>query len=292
MSRSMTGFGRGEAGAQGKKFTVELKSVNHRFAEVVLRMPRSIMSLEEKVKRQVQGKVARGRVDGFITMEDIGEKTSVVKVDKELSLSYYRAMKEMMEELGISPQIKPEHLLSLPGIFSLEEPQENCEDWWPALEEAVLKALDSLVDMRQVEGDRLKEDILQRLAIIKEKTKAIESRSPLVVEDYRQRLSVRLQEWAADSSLDTNRLMAEVAIFADRSSITEEVVRLYSHVGQFQVSLETVGAIGRKLDFILQEMNREINTIGSKASDLEISSAVVDVKSELEKIREQIQNIE
>ncbi len=292
MPRSMTGFGRGEAEGQGKKFTVEVKSVNHRYCEVMLRMPRGMVSLEEKARRYILSRLARGRVDGFITVEDCTVKTATVKVDKVLAASYYKAMEELISNLGISSGIKPEHLLSLPGVFSLEEPAEDIEAYWPVLEQALTGAVDGLLDMRSTEGVRLQEDLLSRLELIRVVLKGIEARAPEVVEDYRFRLNQRLQEWLKDSTLDMNRLMAEVAVFAERSNITEEVVRLYSHIDQTGETLGMEEPVGRKLDFLLQEMNREINTIASKASDLQIAKAAVEIKSELEKIREQVQNLE
>lgn len=292
MLRSMTGFGRGEAIGQGRKFTVELKAVNHRFSEVVLRLPRPMSPLEERARRYVQARISRGRVDGYFSVEECGEKTPTVKVDKALASSYYKAMKELQEELGIAGDIKLKHLIGLPNIFLLEEPQEDIELWWPVVEEALARAVVGLLDMRESEGARLKVDLQKRIDIIAEITKTIEQRAPLVVDEYRERLTQRLQEWLNDGVLDLARIGAEAAIFAERSNITEEVVRLYSHITQVKTTLEKDEPVGRKLDFLVQEMNREINTIASKSNNLEISKAAVDVKSELEKIREQVQNIE
>ncbi|GBF32560.1 protein YicC [Desulfocucumis palustris] len=289
---SMTGFGRGEATGEGKNFTVEMKSVNHRFCEVMLRMPRGMAALEEKARRYVQSRLARGRIDIYVSVENSAEKTPAVKVDKVLAASYYKAMEELLKDLGITSEIKPEHLFSLPNVISLEEPEEDVEAYWPVLEKALAGALDRLLEMRETEGTRLRLDLLSRLEQVKVTVKEIEQRSAGVVEEYRLRLTQRLQEWLNDSTLDINRLMAEVAVFAERSSITEEVVRLYSHIDQAAVTLKMDEPVGRKLDFLLQEMNREINTIASKASDLSIAKASVEVKSELEKIREQVQNLE
>ncbi|MHB8156967.1 MAG: YicC/YloC family endoribonuclease [Desulfocucumaceae bacterium] len=292
MSKSMTGFGRGEAIGHGKKFTVELKSVNHRFVEVVLRMPKHIFSLEEKSRRCVLERVARGRVDGFVSVEQFTERIPTVKVDKALASSYYKAMGELLDELGIADSIRSEHIFNLPGVFSLAEPEENTLEWWPVLEQAIRAAVDGLIEMRESEGGRLKDDLLVRLGRIMKMTSEIESRSPLVVDEYRERLTLRLKDWLADSSLDMSRVMAEVTIYAEKSSISEEIVRLYSHLVQASESLGGTEPVGRKLDFIIQEMNREINTISSKSSDIQISSYVVEMKSELEKIREQVQNLE
>ena len=292
MPRSMTGFGRGEAVGQGKKFTVELKSVNHRYAEVVLRMPKQIFSLEEKSRRLILERVSRGRVDGFISMEQFTEKIPTVKVDKALASSYYKAMGELLDQLGVVDSIRSDHIFALPGVLSLEEPAEDAAQWWPVLEQAIINAVDGLVEMRESEGSRLKDDLLARLGMIMKMTSEIEARAPQVVEDYRERITLKLKDWLADSILDMNRVMAEVTIMAEKSSITEEIIRLYSHVVQASESLGGTDPVGRKLDFIIQEMNREINTIASKSGDIQISGYVVEIKSQLEKIREQVQNLE
>ncbi|MBE3588949.1 MAG: YicC family protein [Thermoanaerobacteraceae bacterium] len=292
MLKSMTGFGRGEASGQGKRFTVELKAVNHRFGEIFLRLPRNMVSLEDRIRRVIQSRIARGRVDGYISMEECAEKSQVVKVDKGLAASYYKALEELQSILGLKGAITLEHLTGLPGVLVLEEPEEEVEKWWPVIQEALDGALEGLLAMRRSEGARLRADMdgrLDRIALI---LKQIEDRAPRVVAEYHQRLTQRLAEWMPGTTLDESRLAMEVAIFAERSSITEEVVRLYSHLAQFRGFMDVTEPVGRKLDFLLQEMHREINTIASKAGDQEISRAVVEMKSELEKIREQVQNIE
>ena len=293
MIKSMTGFGRGEACAEGRRFTVELKSVNNRYCEVILRQPRSLSQVEDKIKRQIQDRVARGRVDGYISIEETGEVTPTVKVDKALAVAYHKSMEELKESLSIPGDISLKDLISLPNVISLEQAEENVEQWFPAIEQACAEALTGLVDMRQNEGARLKADILQRAALIKELIlEQVAERAPLVVQEHRAKLTQKLAEWLEEGVLDENRLAAEVAIFTDRADISEEIVRLNSHVKQMEQILSEGGAVGRKLDFLVQEMNREINTIGSKANDLMITNAVVNAKSELEKIREQVQNIE
>jgi uncharacterized protein (TIGR00255 family) len=290
--KSMTGYGWGEAGFEGKKFTFELKAVNHRFNEVVLRLPRIFSPLEERIRKLIQARITRGRVDGFLNVEDSGEKTSAVKVDKELAGAYYKAIKELQESLDLEGKIKLKNLVDLPGVLALEVPAENIEDWWPAIVEALEGALDTLIRMRIDEGNQLAADLLARVDLISSLNAKIRDRSPAVVEEYRDRLGVRLNDFMKDSGLTPERLAAEAAIFAERSNITEETVRLDSHFKQARSCLEASEPVGRKLDFIVQEMNREINTIASKANDLEISRWAVEVKSELEKIREQVQNIE
>ncbi|MBP7330868.1 MAG: YicC family protein [Firmicutes bacterium] len=292
MLKSMTGYGWGESGIHGKIFTVELKAVNHRYSEVVPRLPRSLSTLEDRIKRLIQSRVARGRVDAFLNMQDSDEKVSAVKVDKELAGAYYKAIKELQETLGIDGNINIKNLVELPGVLTLADPAENVEEWWPAVLEALESALTGLVQMRADEGKQLAADLIKRLDRITSLNVKIRERSPVVVEEYRERLGVRLNDFLKDSGLAPERLTAEAALFAERSNITEETVRLASHLKQALSCLQADEPVGRKLDFIIQEMNREINTIASKANDLEISHWAVEVKSELEKIREQVQNIE
>ncbi len=292
MSRSMTGYGRGEAVGQGKRISVEIKSVNHRFAEVVLRMPKHLFVLEEKIKRLIMKEVARGRVDGFVSLEQLEEQIPTVKVDKALATSYYNSIEELLVDLQFVDSVSADHILALPGVVEIEIPTEDAELLWPIVEEAFSMALSELTEMRILEGERLKQDLILRLEKIRGFTAEIDSRAPVVVEEYQTRLKNRLAEWLEDSTLDINRIMAEATLFAEKSSITEEVVRLQSHINQAEETFQQEEPSGRKLDFIIQEMNREINTISSKSSDLKISNLVVEVKSELEKIREQIQNLE
>lgn len=292
MVKSMTGFGRGEATGVGKKFTVELKGVNHRFSEVFLRMPRSMVALEDRIRRQIQSEVARGRVDGYFTMENYGNKTPIVKVDKDLAVSYYKAMKGLQSELGLPGEIDVNDLLKLPDVLSVQEEPEDAETWWPFWEDALTRALTGMVEMRQVEGARLQEDLVKRIERIAGATEEIRLRRPELANHYRERLVMRLQEWLDGNMMDQSRLEAEVVLFAEKSSITEELVRLDSHLVQAKTCLGSDEPVGRKLDFLLQEMHREINTIAAKAGDLLVGQQVINVKSELEKIREQVQNIE
>ncbi len=293
MIKSMTGYGRGEAEAEGRRFTVELKSVNNRYCEVILRQPRSLAQLEDKIRRQIQNKVTRGRIDGFITIEETGEVTPAVKVDKALALTYHKAMEELMADLAISDKISIRDLISLPNVISLEQTEDDVEAWYQAIQQATNQALEGLMSMRENEGQRLKTDILARAEIIRQLILGqVSERAPLVVQEHREKLMQRLAEWLENGTIEENRLAAEVAIFTDRADISEELVRLHSHLEQLVQILAEGGAVGRKLDFLVQEMNREVNTIGSKANDLMITNAVVNAKSELEKIREQVQNIE
>lgn len=292
MIRSMTGYGRGEAATPEKKCVIELKAVNHRYNETAIRLPRSFSPLEDRVRRLIQSGIARGRVDVFFSIEECGDKAADVKFDKALALAYYNAMKELQESLDLESKIKLKYIIGLPGVFSVEEPEEDVEKWWPVVREAVKAALENLLMMRATEGKRLAEDILSRVEQVALLNRKIRDRSPEVVEEYREKLKDRLNDFMREGCLDASRLAAEAVLFAERSNITEETVRLESHLKQVCDCLVAEGPVGRKLDFLIQEMNREINTIASKANDLCIGGWVVEVKSELEKIREQVQNIE
>lgn len=292
MIRSMTGYGRGEAQGAGKQITVEMKGVNHRFLEIVVRMPKQFSALEERVRKIIQEQVSRGRVDVFISLEEFGDKTKNVKVDKNLAQAYYNALKELEEHLGTSEVVDYTTIPRFPDVLAVEEDEADLEEVWNTLAAAVTEATGQFIEMRRIEGDKLAQDVLHRVEVISNLNGEIEQRSPLVVEEYRQKLDNRLKTLLPELELDPGRIATEVAIFADRSSIAEETVRLKSHLEQVRQNFHQGGSVGRKLDFIVQEMNRETNTIGSKANDLQITSMVVEIKSEIEKIREQVQNIE
>ena len=292
MIRSMTGFGRGESFGGFGRFTVEVKSVNHRFSEVVIRMPRGLATLEERVRKVVQGGISRGRVDVFVGREGGEAGRRSLKVDKELAVAYHNALKELQETLSLLGDVSLDLISRLPDVFTLEQVEEDAESSWPPLSQALDEALVSLVGMREREGEALKRDLAHRIAKIGRILKDVEGRAPLVVGDYREKLARRLQEVLPAGVFDESRLAMEVAIFGERSDITEELKRLDSHLSQLEATLDAGDAVGRKFDFLLQEVNREVNTIGSKANDLAVTSAVVEIKSELEKIREQVQNIE
>jgi len=290
--RSMTGFGRGENVGQIKQVTAEVKSVNHRYSEVLVKMPRQYSLLEETVKRTVLNYVTRGRVEVFLKIENAAEPQREVQVDKELALAYYKALKELAEATQANLDLGVSSLAQLPDVLKVDEPKENIDEIWQEILAALQAALTVLMEMREKEGQQLKADLEERLAYISQMNDKITERSPLVVSQYREKLQNRLKELLDGGQVDETRLATEVAIFADRASIAEEIVRLSSHVDQFKRILKENNPVGRKLDFLLQEMNREINTIGSKANDLEITQSVVELKSELEKLREQVQNIE
>jgi len=288
----MTGYGRGEAEGAGKLVTVELKSVNHRFLEVLVRLPRQYSPLEEKIKRLIQEKVARGRVEVYFNFKESGEIKRFIKVDKDLAVAYDNALEDLAKTLEISYSADIYRLISLPEVVSIEDREEDLEAVWTICQQALNQALESFVLMRRQEGSRLKEDLIHRIDKIAQCSKEIENRQPQVVKDYQEKCRQRVTELLGEVPLDENRLANEIAVFADRVSIAEELVRIFSHLAQFKSSLNLKEPVGRKLDFLTQELNREINTIGSKANDLEIGRVVVEVKSEIEKIREQVQNLE
>ena len=292
MLKSMTGYGRASATGAGKKVTVEIKSVNHRYSEVVVRLPKNLLPLEERIRGRILERISRGRVDCYLSVEEAGPKKMAVKVDKNLAAAYYKALREMLQELAMPPDVKLEHFLALPGVFAVEEPEEDLEELWPAVEQALAGALTALTEMRQTEGARLQSDILGRVDRLERLNQEIESRAPAVVEEYRERLQQRVLELVPGDAVEPARLAAEAVLFAERSSIAEEIVRIASHLHQLRLTGAQDGPVGRKLDFLVQELNREINTIAQKSSDLRISQLVVEVKSELEKIREQVQNVE
>lgn len=290
--RSMTGYGRGENAAAGKLATVEVKSVNHRFLEVAVRLPRPYALLEDRVRRLVKDRVSRGRVDVFCNVEDEGEKQRQVKLDKALAAAYYNSLRELQEFLDFPGNVSFGQLLELPGVLNIEEPEETLEDVWALLQPALERALQAMLAMREEEGRALAADLMVRQQVIGGLVARVAERAPAVVEEYRQKLQARLDELLGDIAVDEARLAQEVAIMAERSSIAEELVRLESHLAQLGALLAAGGSQGRRLDFLLQEFHREINTIGAKSSDLTISQLVVELKHEVEKVREQVQNLE
>lgn len=292
MARSMTGFGSGEMATAAGRYAVEVRSVNHRFCEVLVRLPRDLGTIEDRVRSLVQTRILRGRVEVAIMREDHGRRPRTVKTDLDLARAYVSALNDLKSALSLSGTLGLSDLLALPDLVRIEEPKEDLEASWPAIAAGVGVALDRLIAMRETEGARLAADMLQRVERLKEHILAIEARAPQIVQEYHARLSRRVAELTGGAPVDPGRLAAEVALFADRSDITEEVTRFRSHLAQFQTTLASGGAVGRTLEFIVQELGRETNTIGSKAGDLEITRRVIAIKGELESLREQIQNIE
>lgn len=292
MLRSMTGFGRGEYTGKLKQVTVEIKAVNNRFAEVQIKLPYQYTALEERIRRSILKQLSRGRIDVYVKLKDTSQRPRQLQVDKELAVTYYKTLEDLATVTGIPCQVNVTQIAQFHDVLTMSEGEEEIDLIWEELLPALEEALNALLEMREKEGQKLKEDLLARLQILQGIQVRISEKSPLVVELYRGKLKTRLQELLTGEPLDEERFAMEVALFADKCNIDEELVRLKSHFLQFAQNLEEDLAVGRKLDFLLQEMNREVNTIGSKANDLEITRAVVELKSELEKIREQIQNIE
>lgn len=292
MIKSMTGFGRGEISKNGKEFTVEIKTVNHRYSDVFIKMPRQISFLEDKVRELVGKTISRGKIDVFVTYYNYSEDSKHVSFDEPLSKAYITAVETLRDKYGLADDITVSLISKFPDVLKVEQAEEDEELLWLLLREATGKALDALIRMREVEGEGLKNVLLERADYVEGIIGEIGKRAPEVPKDYKLKLTARIKDLLDQQVVDENRIATEVAIFADRCSIDEELVRLASHISQMREAFTLSIPIGRKLDFLVQEMNREINTIGSKANDLTITKNVVEIKSEIEKIREQIQNIE
>ena len=292
MVSSMTGYGRGETVKENISVVVELRSVNHRYFEFSCRVPRGYVFLEDKLKTFCQQRITRGKVDLFLTLDVTASDNVVVEINHSLASGYVNAIKELSETYEINDGFSAVTLARFPDIFTVKSQAIDEDTVWSVVEEATSVALDGFAAMRAKEGKKLYDDVKSRVETILEKVAFIEERSPETVKAYREKLETRIREMLADATVDEGRLLTETAIFADKVAVAEETVRLRSHIKQLMELLESNIAVGRKLDFIVQEMNREANTIGSKAQDIEIAHTVVDIKAEIEKIREQIQNIE
>jgi len=292
--KSMTGFGRGEYMDAEHRFIVEIKAVNNRYNEIVIRMPKMLASLEDKIRRTVSNVLARGRIDVYITLDDFGQKKRTVRVDKELAIAYHKAMNELRELLELPSGETGSLIARYPDVLKVEEIADDITEAWPKLEAATRTALSNLMDMRLAEGANIQKDLLGRIDVLVTHIRFIEERAPKIAEEYREKLMSRMRDVLATVSVETDevRILQEAALFADKINITEELVRLNSHLMQLKETLCSDAAVGRKLDFIIQEVNRETNTIGSKINDYSVANVVVEIKSEIEKIREQIQNIE
>lgn len=292
MVKSMTGYGRFEDDGSGRNISVEIKSVNHRYFEFSCRVPASFGFLEEKLKSYVRSRVSRGKIDLFLSIEASEDENCTVSVNTALVKGYANALKEVSDICETTEKLSPSVIARFPGVFSVKKGEEDEEALWQQVKAVAERAVDRFIEMRKVEGQKLKDDILEKTDSILDMVSIVESKAPETVEKYRIRLETKLKELLEDRGIDEQRLITEAAIFADKIAVDEETVRLRSHMSQIKDLLESDDPIGRKLDFVLQESNREINTIGSKSQNTDISQVVVDVKSELEKIREQIQNIE
>lgn len=292
MVKSMTGYGRAEDTLNGCTITVELRSVNNRYLDCNVRMPRLYLFAEETIKSRVQNTISRGKVDVFVTLDSTGGEQVQVSVNQPLADGYYAALKELAERYGLSKDISVSLLSRFPDVLLAEKAEEDVEQRAQDICAVLDRALQDFDQMRTREGARLEADVLSRAARIEELVGLVEERSPQTVAEYRAKLEARMNEVLSNTQLDPARILTEAAIFADKVAVDEETVRLRSHIGQLRHMLEQGGATGRKLDFLIQEFNREANTIGSKCSDIDIARHVVDIKAEIEKIREQVQNIE
>ena len=291
--KSMTGFGRGEYSDGVYSFTVEIKTLNHRYNDIIVKMPKHINYVEENIKKLIKKSINRGRVEVYITLEYIEDGNIKVKVNSELAKSYKMALEDIVNELELDEKVTLENIIKMPDVIRTDRMEDDEEQIWLCLKTALKEALDNVVEMRIREGKELVKDIKERTIKIEQMIDSIKERSPLVVEEYRVKLKERVEELLNNEyKLDDCKLENEVVFYADRSNITEEIIRFYSHISQLLGCLNSEESVGRKLDFLIQEMNREVNTIGSKSSDIFIGKTVVEIKSELEKIREQIQNIE
>lgn len=291
MIKSMTGFGRGKYEKDLREYIVEIKSVNHKYNDVTIKMPRNITYLEEKIKKEIGKAITRGKVDVYVSFVNNSNVGREVKINSELAKMYINELRKISEETNIHDNINVIDIAKMPDVLTIQNDEDE-ELIWSELQVALTDAIQGFVAMRFAEGEKIQKDLLRRINIISENVNKICQFSTRLVDDYVVKLTNRVKEYLNTNVVDENRLAQEVVIFADKCSVEEEITRLKSHSNQFIELLNTDGAIGKKTDFLLQEMNREINTIGSKANCLDITNLVVEVKTELEDIREQVQNIE
>lgn len=292
MIKSMTGFGRGESSSGDRKITVEMKSVNHRYLDVNIKMPKKLNFFEAAIRNELKNYISRGKVDIFITYEDFSESNVSVKYNPDVAKAYLGYLRTMSEDFGLDDDVRVSTLSRFPEVFELEEQDVDEEALWSLLLDALQKAAEAFVETRIKEGENLKNDLVGKLDGMLDHVAFIEDRSPLLVAEYKEKLYAKVRELLEDSKIDEGRLMMEVTLFADKVCVDEELVRLRSHIETMRDNLIEGGSIGRKLDFMAQEMNREANTTLSKCNDLAISDHAIDLKTEIEKVREQIQNIE
>ena len=291
MIKSMTGFGRGKYENEGRTYTVEIKSVNHKYSDINVRLPRFLNSVEDKIRKRVAEVISRGKIDIYVSFENYSSTGTTIRINKELAKEYIKELKSLAEEADLRFDLNVIDVSKFPEILKLEDDDDD-ELIGQEVMIALNDALDKFVNMREIEGTKLVEDIERRIYIIQDKVNEITNFSSTLVEEYMTRLTTRVNELLAPGVVDEARLMQEIVIFSDKSSIEEELTRLKSHISQFLELIKQSSPIGKKIDFLIQEINREVNTIGSKANSLDITNIVIEIKSEVENIREQIQNIE
>ena len=292
MIKSMTGFGRAEYADVNRKFTVEIKSVNHRYLDMAIKMPKTLNFFEAAIRNELKASIQRGKVDVFITYEDYTEKNVGIKYNKDVAEEYLKYLKQMSEEFDLACDIRVSTLSRYPEVFTMDETEIDEDEIWAGLKKAIQGAADKFVEARIKEGENLKNDLIDKLDDMLSHVAYVKERAPEIIAEYKKGLEEKIKELLGDTKVDEGRLLTEVAIFADKVCIDEEIVRLTSHIETTKKTLIEGGSIGRKLDFIAQEMNREANTILSKANDLATSNHAIELKTEIEKVREQIQNIE
>lgn len=291
MIRSMTGFGRGRADNEVQAVTVEMKSVNHRFCEITVRMPRQLMEIEDKIKKIIQTYIKRGRVEVFVTISGEGLAKKTLQTDWELLGEYMKAFQEISERHQLSKSVEIQDILHMPDVMTTSEEEVDQTSIHQLVFTAVEQAVGQLLTMREKEGQELYQDLVQHLTNIQQLCDEVESLAPTVSEQYEDRLRKRLTDYL-EGTIDEQRVLAEVAIFAEKADVNEELTRIHSHLTQFFQTIDTTDVIGRKLDFLVQELNREMNTIGAKANNGKIAQCVIDMKTQLERLKEQVQNIE
>lgn len=292
MVRSMTGFGREQKIIDQYDISIEIKSVNHRYFEYSSRLPRYYNYLDEKLKAFIKSNISRGKVEVSLSINNLNGKEANIKADKLMAMGYINALREINESLGLEDDLKLSNLLKLPDVFNIQKTTYDEEYIWGLVRETLIGAVEKIVSMRENEGENLKSDLLAKISEIEKQLLYVEAAAPETAENYRERLYQKLKDILENADIDEQRIVTEAAIYSEKIAVDEETVRLHSHLNQFRELLEVNEPIGRKLDFLIQEINREINTIGSKAQNLDITKCVVDMKAEAEKIREQIQNIE
>lgn len=292
MAKSMTGYGRASVQREAFDITAEIKAVNHRYFELTVKAPRGYSFLEERISSFLKKKISRGKIEVYISIVNLGESDTVIEINKEYTDAYMKALNELAESYALEPRFPVMRVAQNPEVFKITKKQIDEDAVAQEVLSVLSEAVDNFINMRKVEGQRLCDDVISRIRAIEEFVTFIEEKSPESVKIYRERLEAKIKELIGDTQLDEQRILTEVAIYADKVAVAEETVRLRSHLLQVEELLSRDEPIGRKLDFIVQEMNREANTTGSKSQDIEITNAVVEIKSEIEKIREQIQNLE
>lgn len=293
MIRSMTGFGHGEvSNDKNQKVTVEMKSVNHRYCDISLKLPKKLAMFEANIRNIMKEYASRGKIDIYVSYEDLSETAVSLHYNHAMAEEYMQVFKKMQEDFGIETKITAEALAKYPEVVTIEEEQQDEEVWWELLEAALRQAAEKFVETRTIEGANLKRDLLGKLDQMAADVAFIEKRSPQIIAEYRSKLEEKVKEFLEDSTIEENRIAAEVTLYADKIAVDEEIVRLQSHISSMTDVLESEESIGRKLDFMAQEMNREANTILSKSSDVDLADHAIELKTNVEKVREQIQNIE